>query len=151
MERWELSIQESCQPSPSCRPCHHLEVSQSLAGSERSYGHSARPGTRYRVSVSAVRGPSLPSLPSTSVVVETLTGPPHPPTIESVETTGPDSLRLKFSPACPLTGPTVFTLLTECRPTEACRHKQPARHLTDQNTFQVKHEHRIRAKTGVSL
>ena len=140
MKRWELSIQESCQSSPPCQSCHQLEVSQSLAGSERSYRHSARPGTRYTVSVSAGRGTSLPSPPNTSVVVETLPGPPHPPTIESVETTGPDSLLVKFSSSCPLTGPTAFTLLTECRPSEACRHnKQPTSHLTDQGTFEVKH------------
>ena len=131
MERWDLRLQESCQSSPSCPSCRQLDLSRSLAGSERSYSQvQARPATRYTVSVSP---------PNISLVVETLAGPPLPPTIESVETAGPDSLRVQFSPACPLTGPTAFSLLTECLPSEACRHdNQPTTELTADTTFQVK-------------
>ena len=104
IERYSVLVQPSCH-SCQCPPPQEI----SFPASQTSYQHPARPGTRYTILVR----PESSNL-SSSLVVETLSGRPHTPTIERVERTGPGRVVVEFSYPCPHTGPTVFSLLSNC-------------------------------------
>ena len=115
MERFLLLISSMCDSClASCPPPEEVSV----PASQTSYRHPARPGTRYTVSVSGVRGAArlLTNL-SSPLVVETVPGRPRSPAIRRVESRGHATLRGHFDYPCPRTGPTEFRLVTDCHAT----------------------------------
>ena len=72
--------------------------------------------SRYSVHVSAEsEAVTLSADLTSSLVVETQSGRPHKPIIRRVEARGPGVVSVEFDYRCPRTGPTVFSLLTDCR------------------------------------